>query len=94
LVSANLLYAAIFLKFAGVPGSVALFNQMSQAVHGWYLSRVFRLGSGVFETGGGGSAPHPRRSEIGSGIDCYVVTAVISVTFSFWDMASLVDASW
>jgi hypothetical protein len=34
LVSANLLYAAIFLKFAGVPGSVALFKQMSQAVHG------------------------------------------------------------
>ena len=33
LVSVNLLYAAIFLKFAGVPGSVALFTQMSQAVH-------------------------------------------------------------
>jgi putative oxidoreductase len=34
LVSANLLYAAIFLKFAAVPDSVALFTQMSQAVHG------------------------------------------------------------
>jgi hypothetical protein len=34
MVSVNLLYAAIFLKFAGVPGSVALFTQMSQAVHG------------------------------------------------------------
>ena len=34
LVSVNLLYAAIFLKFAGAPGSVALFKQMSQAVHG------------------------------------------------------------
>ncbi len=33
-VSVNLLYAAIFLKFAGVPGSVTLFTQMSQAVHG------------------------------------------------------------
>ena len=33
-VSMNLLYAAIFLKFAGVPGSVTLFTQMSQAVHG------------------------------------------------------------
>jgi hypothetical protein len=32
-VSVNLLYAAIFLKFAGVPDSVALFTQMSQAVH-------------------------------------------------------------
>ena len=30
----ELLYAAIFLKFAGVPASVALFTQMSQAVHG------------------------------------------------------------
>ena len=34
LVSVNLLYAAIFMKFAGVPGAVALFTQMSQAVHG------------------------------------------------------------
>ena len=50
LVSANLLYAAIFLKFAGVPGSVALFNQMSQAVHGLVSQPVFRLGSGAFET--------------------------------------------
>jgi hypothetical protein len=50
LVAANLLYAAIFLKFAGVPGSVTLFNQMSQAVHGWVSQPVFRLGSGVFET--------------------------------------------
>src|ERR1700747_3622155 len=50
LVSANLLYAAIFLKFAGVPGSVALFSQMSQAVHGLVSQSVFRLGSGAFET--------------------------------------------
>src|SRR6202795_5368388 len=50
LVSVNLLYAAIFLKFAGVPDSVALFNQMSQAVHGLVSQPVFRLGSGVFET--------------------------------------------
>src|SRR5207244_6815603 len=50
LVAANLLYAAIFLKFAGVPGSVALFNQMSQAVHGLVSQPVFRLGSGMFET--------------------------------------------
>src|SRR5580698_9261220 len=50
LVSANLLYAAIFLKFAGVPGSVALFNQMSQTVHGLVSQPVFRLGSGAFET--------------------------------------------
>src|SRR6202049_674436 len=50
LVSVNLLYAAIFLKFVGVPGSVELFNQMSQAVHGLVSQPVFRLGSGAFET--------------------------------------------
>jgi len=37
-------------KFAGVPQSVALFTQMSQAVHGLISQPVFRLGSGVFET--------------------------------------------
>jgi chromate transport protein ChrA len=50
LVSVNLLYAAIFMKFAGVPGAVALFTQMSRAVHGLVSQPVFRLGSGVFET--------------------------------------------
>jgi hypothetical protein len=50
LVSVNLLYAAIFLKFAGVPDSVTLFTQMSQAVHGLVSQPVFRLGSGAFET--------------------------------------------
>jgi hypothetical protein len=50
LVAVNLLYAAIFLKFAGVPGSVALFTQMSQTVHGLVSQPIFRLGSGVFET--------------------------------------------
>ena len=49
-VSVNLLYAAIFLKFAGVPGSVALFTQMSEAVHGLLSQPVFRLGSVAFET--------------------------------------------
>ena len=49
-VSVNLLYGAIFLKFAGVPGSVTLFTQMSQTVHGLVSQSVFRLGSGVFET--------------------------------------------
>jgi len=50
LVSVNLLYAAVFLKFAGVPSSVTLFTQMSQTVHGLISQPVFRLGSGVFET--------------------------------------------
>ena len=49
-VSVNLLYAAIFLKFAGVPDSVTLFMQMSQAVHGLVSQPVFRLRSGTFET--------------------------------------------
>ena len=49
-VSVNLLYAAIFLKFAGVPDSVTLFAQMSRTVHGLVSQPVFRLGSGVFET--------------------------------------------
>ena len=43
-VSVNLLYAAIFLKVAAAPGSVALFTQMSQAVHGLVSQQVFRLG--------------------------------------------------
>jgi hypothetical protein len=50
LVSANLLYAAIFLKFAAVPDAVVLFTRMSQAVHGLISQPVFRLGSGAFET--------------------------------------------
>jgi chromate transport protein ChrA len=50
MVSVNLLYAAILIKFAAVPGSVTLFTQMSQAVHGLISQPVFRLGSGVFET--------------------------------------------
>src|ERR1700758_2123494 len=49
-VSVNLLYVAILLKFAGVPDSVTLFTQMSQAVHGLVSQSVFRLGSGSFET--------------------------------------------
>ena len=50
MVSVNLLYAAIFAKFAGIPQSVALFTQMSQAVRGLISQPIFRLGSGVFET--------------------------------------------
>lgn len=49
LVSANLLYAAILLKFAGVPDSVTLFSVMSRAFHGLISQPVFRLGSGAFE---------------------------------------------
>jgi hypothetical protein len=40
----------IFLNFAGVPNSVALFTGMSQAFHGLVSPPTFRLGSRVFET--------------------------------------------
>jgi hypothetical protein len=40
LVSVNLLHAAIFLKFAGVPGSVALFTRIyRKRSTGGYLSQ-------------------------------------------------------
>jgi hypothetical protein len=50
LVSINLLYTAIFAKFAGIPQAVALFTKMSETFHGLISQPVFRLGSGVFET--------------------------------------------
>lgn len=50
MVALNLLYTSIFAKFAGIPQAVALFTQMSQAVHGLISEPIFRLGSGVFET--------------------------------------------
>jgi putative oxidoreductase len=50
LVSLNLLYAAILLKFAGAPLSVAAFTGMSNAAHGLISQPVFRIGSGVVET--------------------------------------------
>ena len=46
LVSLNLLSAAIFFKFAGVPYSVALFTKMSEAAHGLVSQPVFRIGAG------------------------------------------------
>src|SRR5450432_1913840 len=77
LVSVNLLYAAIFLKFAGAPGSVALFNQMSQAVHGLVSQPVFRLGSGVFETVAAALLLIPKTARVGAGLIVPWMTAVI-----------------
>src|SRR5438477_8767926 len=77
LVSANLLYAAIFLKFAGAPGSVALFNQMSQAVHGLVSQPVFRLGSGVFETVVAVLLLIPKTARLGAGLIVVWMTPVI-----------------
>src|SRR5260370_8234827 len=76
-VSVNLLYAAIFLKFAGVPGSVALFTQMSQAVHGLVSQPVFRLGSGAFETVLALLLLIPTTARLGAGLIVALMTAVI-----------------
>ena len=77
LVSVNLLYAAIFLKFAGVPGSVALFTQMSQAVHGLISQPVFRLGSGVFETMVAVLFVIPKAARLGARLVILWMTAIV-----------------
>src|ERR1700676_4677808 len=77
LVSVNLLYAAIFLKFAAVPDSVALFTQMSQAVHGLVSQPVFRLASGVFETVVAVLLLIPKTARLGAGLTVVWMTAVI-----------------
>ena len=77
LVSMNLLYAAIFLKFAGVPGSVALFTQMSQAVHGLVSQSVFRLGSGAFETVVAILFLIPKTARLAAGLVVVYMSAVI-----------------
>ena len=77
LVSVNLLYAAIFLKFAAVPDSVALFTRMSQAVHGLVSQPVFRLGSGVFETVVAVLLLIPKTARLGAGLTVVWMTPVI-----------------
>src|SRR5580700_5254641 len=77
LVAVNLLYAAIFLKFAGVPGSVALFTQMSQTVHGLVSQPVFRLGSGVFETVIAVLLLIPKTARFGARLTVVWMTAVL-----------------
>ena len=77
LVSVNLLYAAVFLKFAGVPGSVTLFTQMSQTVHGLISQPVLRLGSGVFETVMAVLLLIPKTARLGARLTVGWMTAVI-----------------
>ena len=77
LVSVNLLYAAVFLKFAGVPGSVTLFTQMSQTVHGLISQPVFRLESGVFETVMAVLLLIPKTARLGARLTVMWMTAVI-----------------
>jgi len=76
-VSVNLLYAAIFLKFAGAPGSVALFEKMSQAAHGLVSQPVFRRGSGVFETVVAILLLIPKTTRLGAGLIVVWMTPVI-----------------
>jgi len=77
MVSVNLLYAAIFAKFAGAPQSVALFTQMSQAVHGLISQPVFRLGSGVFETMVAVLFLIPKTARLGAKLVILWMTAII-----------------
>jgi hypothetical protein len=76
-VSVNLLYAAIFLKFAGVPDSVTLFMQMSQAIHGLVSQPVFRLGSGTFETVVAVLLLIPKTARLGAGLTVMWMASVI-----------------
>ncbi|MBB5319335.1 hypothetical protein [Tunturibacter empetritectus] len=77
LVAVNLLYAAIFAKFAGIPQSVALFTQMSQAFHGLIPQPVFRLGSGVFETTVAVLFLIPKTARLGARLVIVWMTAII-----------------
>jgi uncharacterized membrane protein YphA (DoxX/SURF4 family) len=77
LVSVNLLYGAILLKFAGVPGAVTLFTQMSQEVHGLVSQPVFRLGSGIFETVVAVLLLIPKTARLAAGLTVVWMTAVI-----------------
>ena len=77
LVAVNLLYAAIFLKFAGVAGSVTLFTQMSQTVHGLVSQPVFRLGSAAFETVMAVLLLIPKTARLGARLTVVWMTAVL-----------------
>jgi hypothetical protein len=71
-VSVNLLYAAIFLKFAGVPDSVTLFH--ADVANGPWVGISAGIPARVrcVRDSGGGSTPYPEDSQIGSGVDCCV----------------------
>jgi hypothetical protein len=77
LVSVNLLYTAIFLKFAGVPGAVILFTRMSSAIHGLVSQAVIRLGSGVFETVVAVLLLIPKTARLGATLTVVWMTAVV-----------------
>src|SRR5579863_7462575 len=66
-----------FSSFGGVPESVTLFMQMSQAVHGLVSQPVFRLGSGAFETVVAVLLLIPKTARLGAGLIVVWMTAVI-----------------
>ena len=76
-VSVNLLYVAIFLKFARAPGAVALFSLLSQRFHGLVSQPIFRLGAGVFETVVAILLLIPKTATLGAGLTVVWMTAVI-----------------
>src|SRR5216684_1709548 len=77
MVSVNPLYSTNFAKFAGVPPSVAMFTQMSQAVHGLISPPVFGLGSGVFETMVAVLFLIPKTARLGARLVILWMTAII-----------------
>ena len=77
LVSVNLLYAAIFLKFAAVPDSVALFTQISHAIHGLISQPVLRIGSGAFETVVAVLLLIPKTARLAAGLTAVWMTGVV-----------------
>jgi hypothetical protein len=81
-VALNLLYGAIFYKFAGVPFSIALFNTMSHAVHGLVSQPVFRIGAGVIETIAAILFLVPRTARLGAAvIAVYMISVLLSHVF-------------
>ncbi len=82
LVAANLLYGAIFFKFAGVPFSIALFTTMSAAFHGIVSQPVFRIGVCIVECVGALLFLFPRTARLGAAfIALYMVPVMLSHVF-------------
>jgi hypothetical protein len=93
LVSLNLLYVDIFLKFAAAPLSVALFTRMSQAVHGLVSEPVFRIGGGLIESIGVVLFLIPRTASWAAlVIICFMCGAILSHIFVLGYGLFFVDA--
>ncbi len=94
LVAANLLYGAIFYKFAGVPFSIALFTRMSAVFHGIVSQPVFRIGVGVVECIGAVLFLIPGMARLGAAvIATYMVTVLLSHVFVLGYGWAFADAS-